>query len=826
MGNETNYVSPTGRVVTVADKDRSLYESLGYSPETIEHEAGREQAVTRKAYYERPIEKAQAAVEGVYSGASLGLYDVAMGHDSETARRAEFNPGTRLAGEIVGGMLGMHLPLGKGITSVTRLPGQSVAAKGASAALEGAVYGAGQGVAEARLSGDPLTVETVIHGAGAGALLNFGASLAGSALERRAAKAEHSAAEAVKKEERIAHLESELARHDASEAGVMGPEHKPHWDNFRTSAREAADDLLTQARDADAAMKTVKESGSFVKSAEEGLIKQPPVASPTAEALKSAKAGGTNWLAKSGNMVESVAKDLTNQTTQAAFDWRRPALQDVAKVADAEMARAFKTGDVALARKAADAFFSTAQRAGVTIESGLGALGPEGVASALKAVEEAHVYKKVGKTLNELPANFANMTRNQADKLAAAVERASALSQNGASLKDGADRLMENLGVMHDGTMAERLYQGIESARNARGAKGGKGVTKGPSSNKAAIEKELKELRGDESKETKSKSGRRGLVQRISRFMAAGYGAKALSGSVGGGYLTRAVGAMTGGSLINSLMGGEGLLGSVLSAKSRLGARVNANILKWARPTAAALRRGAPAYAAILRHTALSSDPQDEKAGVQDLAKARIQELDSLIPGLPDHAYSATAWLQDEHPELQAGAQEWMRNAITYMQSVAPKNPGTVVVAGKDRWLPSLLKAKDFADRWMGCFQPVEAGEAYLRGEATHATVQALAACNPGVYSAYRDRMLIELSDPEVIKRLDVHQRSKAAMFTGVPLDGLQDPGAVEFFQQQFATAQANSRVPPSASGSPGRPPGPADAQGALQSQAQRLTYR
>jgi hypothetical protein len=146
--------------------------------------------------------------EGLASGATFGLSDLAIAKSSEEARinaaeRAELRPGVRMGSEIVGAAAPMLLSGGAGALgkaarfAPTSLVGEagSLAARGASAvvgegatsllgrvaqraipmaaqgAVEGAAYGAGQVVSENALGGHEITAEKLLAGAEHGMFL-------------------------------------------------------------------------------------------------------------------------------------------------------------------------------------------------------------------------------------------------------------------------------------------------------------------------------------------------------------------------------------------------------------------------------------------------------------------------------------------------------------------------------------------------------------------------------------------------------------------------------------------------------------------------------
>lgn len=924
------YVSPTGRRISVDAKDVQMYERLGYKPETVEEASALAGEAARETYYSRADEQVKAVIEGVYSGATAGIYDMAAGADSETARRAKYNPGKRLAGEIAGGILGTALPIGKGITAITT-PAKEAGylARGVGAAAEGSIYGTAASVAQARLNGDPLTAETIVHGAGPGALLGLGAETVASGVRKMARGASgRKAAEAVADleyqdavqgaEQRIAAAQEtlkELGPESTSRASAM----RVPWDNFRVRAKEVAQELEQQVRGAEDTLRKARTTGSFSSYSEEllkdfkpanmethamlalakkstlpdaaGSLASHPVntaeiaddimgrvalldpatqkqlgpeiarlrkaaakaeTNPKAyaeatEALRS-KAGfseekgdfalstgkGTKEVPMVGGVPVTRSMDDIGMELDAAAlrnpagGWVPGALRTTAKQADAAISSLLKGGDPAEAMKAATAYFKVLDRAKLPYpKTGWASMGPAGLKMALDAADEAKTLTQVYKNMENLPRDLSSMTKTQADKFAAAFEQA---AQKNPMLKDELDLFMERVGIQHDGSVAEKVYAVAETYKNmrvsefnsqkSRQAAGAalRARQKAARAEMAAAKKEIAELTKEFEQEGKSAGKARGksVAERVAGYLTVGLGAKMGAKYFGNNMMGRTVGVIA----TTGIASGRSLLGGVMSAKSRMTGAMDSILARWGGPGADMVRRGTPAYAQILRHTLF--DREDDEGTLPELVKRRVRELDEMMSTLPDQAYAAAAWLDDEHPDASAAVQAWFTNAITYLQSVAPKNPGTVWVGGKDRWLPSELKARDFADRWIGAFHPIDAGMAYLRGEASAATIQSLANTNPGIYGYFRDRMIARLTDPKVLPLLTREQRAQASWFTGVPLDSLDERHSVEFFQQQFANAQSASRVPPppaAAQNPGGRPP-------ATQSQAQTLTYR
>lgn len=800
-----NYVSPTGRVVRVdSAEDAALYRSLGYHEEGAAESQERVGTEEESRYYSRGIERGKAFVEGIGSGATAGITDMIAGPESETAKRALHNSGTRLAGEIVGGFIGAKIPvtpagaIARAGTSVTKGLGGGLLAKGVGGAVEGSLYGAGAMAASASLSGDPINAEVLGAGVGIGGLIGFGAGAVGGALERSALKRSGKAAgeviEDLQKKEQIAHLESELSQLDTRLPADRSVVPREHWDRLRHSARDIGDELLEVHKAAKEAVSQVKQAGSFADSVAAAEYRTIP---------------GMGGLA---GAVHQIARQVDRQMT--AFLSGR--------------------GNTDVLRSAAMDFFKEIDEIkamGWNFPSGPASMGRDLVAGAIDAVEKSKVSGDVASVLRSLPKDPTAITRAQADKLAAAIHSASGLSERTGGLADSVEEFLGSIGTVREGTLPERLYGGFEDLRTAsRQARQGARVAK---ENLPAIKQRRKEIQDqlDELRKPPDDLKHKphpvwNFTKRLAHYGGAMEGAK-LGRMIGGGGYGAAMGAMIGGSAVSTLLGfgpeGGGLAGALLGARGRVRARLNSAIMRWGGAAGRAARRGIPAYTAILGATALSPAPR-RTTDLRESVKDRIEEVAALMPTLPNNAYAATGAVADEHPELAAALQEHIVRAISYLHTMAPRNPGTVVVGGKDRWVPSEIKAREYAERWFGVFMPLEAGEEFLSGNASPAVIHALANTHPAYYNELRTAMLNKISDPKVMARLDRHARSQVTWFTGIPMDSSERPEIVEFLQQQLTAPPVTGPVPPEQQASlGGRPPGPAQEN---LTQAQRLTAR
>lgn len=197
---QVNVTSDTGDVYAATPEQLESLKSLGYQKETPAAEGERLTQRAEQNYYSGGWEQAKALGEGALSGASLGISDWLL-DDEDTRGRARYNPGTRLAGELLGAVGAAALSGGEGLLgqaarltptgAAAALSGRALGAgTKAALALEGAIQGAGSAASHAVLNNDPLTVESLAAGAGSGALFAYGLGMLSGGIKKLGAHAE------------------------------------------------------------------------------------------------------------------------------------------------------------------------------------------------------------------------------------------------------------------------------------------------------------------------------------------------------------------------------------------------------------------------------------------------------------------------------------------------------------------------------------------------------------------------------------------------------------------------------------------------------------
>ena len=170
--NKVNIVDPaSGKTYGVDEEEAARLEATGegWVREGAEQKVSRLVTEQREEDYGGIGGKATAFGSELVSTATGGLTDAflgAIGEGDEVRAFREVNPGSAVAGAVVGGVLpvgvgGLASRAGRAIS--TTAEGASLATKlgraAAGGAVEGAIFGTGSGISELGLSKDPLTVE-------------------------------------------------------------------------------------------------------------------------------------------------------------------------------------------------------------------------------------------------------------------------------------------------------------------------------------------------------------------------------------------------------------------------------------------------------------------------------------------------------------------------------------------------------------------------------------------------------------------------------------------------------------------------------------------
>lgn len=210
-----NVINPLGDLVSIPASQLQSAIQQGYAhatPDVVDQ-------YKKEAEYGTLGQQTIAGLEGIARGATLGASDVIeptlFGTTKEAIKaRKEVNPGTSLAGNIVGGAGLIGLTGGLAAPAEAALGGAGLGATLLATGAEGALFGAGSAVSDAALGDPDLNAQKVVADVGLGALMGVGAGLAGHGLKSLAGRfgVKGSLPEAFAKEAGSANESAETAR--------------------------------------------------------------------------------------------------------------------------------------------------------------------------------------------------------------------------------------------------------------------------------------------------------------------------------------------------------------------------------------------------------------------------------------------------------------------------------------------------------------------------------------------------------------------------------------------------------------------------------------
>ncbi len=759
MGEPVNLVRPDGSILQVHNPENAeTLRALGYSEESDSAAFERNRQTAREDYYEG--QKLETFAEGVAGGLTFGatdqLFENAFGWD--TAERAQYNPGTRIAGDITGAVLPALLSGGAsapesaaGIAGrVLRATPAGLVARGAEAAaplltssrvgratvrgvIEGAAYGGGAEVTNAALNDDPLTAEALVAGMGWGAL--FGGGL--SALVSKAGVA----------------AESYAAKRATETADHFIPVER--WGAFSTSVDDA-----------------VKAAKSTVTAAEASVLAE--------------KAAPLSELSKVALAERQAAQDaLINEVTAARrmvvpmLTYKDAAVSSLKKATTAAAKGDFK----AFTRH----FDEHAQKMKLLSESS-GVAHPElapfvdtAASRSTKALEEVRDLSAAHEALRTFPVTLEGFARTSPQKMErhiAAVE--TFLSGPGGAELEGVrsalatsiKEMTESAGLAIEGSPGKQLRGLWEKARASRTVAGREA--------------------------TQSIAGQ--VANRTARYAAGSAAAHAVGGRVVGHVLRYTAGAAVATGLL-------GLKGAVTGA-------IQDSVAKWGpRVTRTAEKAGVGARIDPLR-TRLNGTVDEGKKSRRELMLERAEEIRRAAPSVRDTLYRSVEALATEHPLAAAAIHKHASAQFDALSARLPRDPGNAITRMRSIWAPDTAQTERFA-RYYEVFQnPVAVVVRSLsEGRITREHAQALREMNPELFQSLRVGMLARLSEPGALDKMTLNEQVSIGELLDITVHSMQSPRFIA--QQQLMFKKRNEPLPTRAPGgsastnpSGGRPAG------------------
>lgn len=725
-------VNIDGRPVTVTEEQaQQLTRLSGNERETTRQAMQRAEATAEANYYGGTGQQVIAGLEGLASGATIGLSDLLL-DDEETRQRARYNPGTRLATELTGAIVPAILSGGTGAlaTAAKATPTALAAAAGTrvariagrglptALAVEGAIQGAGTAASQAVLSGDPLTVEAVASGAGMGALFGAGLGVLSRGVSRAGASAER----------RIT---------AAQEEAVTSALRKPN--PAMTRAANNMDEIVkTAKRSVDEVSASMKPAAvlSHFKKVEKAAnsLRSEAASSSMYQATKELGMGATKSLRKADKLFTQAKEALDSGNATKAYE----IMNEYSSV----------LGEVA-----------SSLGSGVQI--------PTKTIKTVTSMAELASLSKMPKS----PGTWVTMPDDVAEAYFQKVEKALAVSGDEldslkASFVGDVEQGLADVGMALNGTSPADVVSGLRSYRDT-----------------------LKQLNTGLPGPKGGKPATHSFLEFIKRSVAqsAARGASSASRGIGGGAVMSSLAYQSGAGIFGFLAA------EVLGLRAAATAHVDDLIAKMAPRASKALRRVAP-VTQVLRQPIMELDgKEDKKQTTREAARDRARELTNMAGTINDVAYSAVEPIMAQSPDLALKLSQQMVKGFQQMLAAAPRDPGGTHVGLESDWLPSESQALTFASVTEAVCRPMESLDRMLQGDGDPAAAEALWAVYPSLMQEAAVRLVERL--PEIQKKTDLATRAALSTTFRVPLDGLLTQQSIAALQSQFIPSVYRDQV-------------------------------
>ena len=806
-------VRPDGTSLTASEKEAESLKKLGYREQTDEERSLINVEKLNEKDFSTTTERVKTGLEGFASGLTLGGYDLIRGDNEYTQQRAKYNPGTRIVGEIVGALapalatggssVGARAlaatPAGK-IAKIGSSIGKSVGGiKGAAAgaAFEGAIGTAGAAMAQAKLNGDPITVESVLAAGGIGAVFGGALGAAGERLTKVLPVADDLAGDAVaastKVDDNLDEFFNSLPKEPKAKVSKT-----PEWKNAVDEALPITNTYKTE----DVSEFVPLESfGTIRAGLDEHITSINTAIKDVDKYLGEASSSFATVDSEIGSMVDKVSKlkGIDNKRLKSFTTDLRKAVK--AKDADAI--------DVALGKYVTD------------LEDQLGSqLNPKNKSAILDPLnkykeaatkaKELITLKDAVDAVKDIPDNlesFRKLRKGKVEKIFASLDTLEKVPEM-ANLTNYFDKVLEDMGVTisgSTGTKARAIWEsdktpGFFKAEQKRVKRTSfklddmpmpePGVTTAnvedvnlppkPSIEVDGIQfvdSEIEDILADkvataQVNAARRKKGSHGFWHRVanstsSRISSAG------ARKAGLGMIGSALAFQAGGSITEMILGGA--IGSTVSGgKTSVMGRITSAARRAAPKIGQALKTTSPRFGSL----ALRIDGELDK----DSFEERVREIHNIAPIARDKAYKVVEDIAIEQPEFAKSFIDTVDNAVQGLKTLIPKDPGLAFSNGKSLYKPDPIQ-KIQTGKALAVFHDPQAALDYIsEGNQDFFIVKAVQTMFPALWEHYQTELLSSVIDK--LPEMSYNDMSYYSSLTGVPLHS-------SFSQRSMAQTQA-----------------------------------
>ncbi len=280
-----------------------------------------------------------------------------------------------------------------------------------------------------------------------------------------------------------------------------------------------------------------------------------------------------------------------------------------------------------------------------------------------------------------------------------------------------------------------------------------------------------------------AKDGFTGLLRKLAKGAAVN-GAGMAGYIAGGGGIT---GAISGGlartgvrNWMTSIESAE-LGAGVMAARTGLGSKVTSLVGEYGGKAGVGLSRIAPVTSYL--GAQFPSGTPDPETDPRKRAVNRIRDVHNASLIAPDAMFSAVQPLLGHPADIGGKLHQQAMNALAYLSSIAPKDPGINTRMGSSAWTPSYEQTIAFASAFGAVTDPMGTVQRALQGRLHPAGVDALWQVWPAMMHELANQLM---SDPARLAKLSQEETSRYSRLFRTPLSGLQKPEVVLALQGMY----------------------------------------
>lgn len=218
---------------------------------------------------------------------------------------------------------------------------------------------------------------------------------------------------------------------------------------------------------------------------------------------------------------------------------------------------------------------------------------------------------------------------------------------------------------------------------------------------------------------------------------------------------------------------------------------------KAARATGKAARYAAPTALSTLTNYSFSDEQRKKPTNLQAAFRDRFEELSSFVanPRSQLQMHNKLASVMGVSMGVADELEMLSMKVANFLWERAPKDPGTMIRLGVSEWKPTEAQIRTWARYWRGAMEPMDVIEGTSRGRVTPEEAEAVRMLHPALVRQFQAQILNNLD--EYRKNISYQGRIRVGILFGVPLDPLTRPGFLQMMQSNYEMQAANNKPMP-----------------------------